>query len=131
MHFKDTLGTIRKTLEKEFEITRSFYASNHNLSLSIMKTADYIRQIYIVLQRINHLTETYSHNTNKKLSAAILNNILIELQYLKIANHELNKNLEETRQQQEIEFQISGKLIHLRNEVEKTIHKAEAILSAA
>jgi hypothetical protein len=130
MSFGDLLDGIGRTLEKEREQMNSLSCSIHSVYSTARKTAAYIEQLESILKRIDAIFKTYQMNSNSKLTVAILNNLLIELQYIKITNDEMDGYLEDMRKEQGVQTHISGKLIGLRKEIDKAVSKATAIINS-
>jgi transcriptional regulator with GAF, ATPase, and Fis domain len=133
---KRFLAQINNNLQSEKRnINQLFLSSSHTIT-ELYKTNSYVEQLKAIIKKLNNLLlahEKFQKTTPPQIRktkeyAKLVNQVAVEFQYLIATNQAMNDNLEEIRKTEGIQCNISGKMMHLKKEINKIIKKAQKVL---
>jgi DNA repair ATPase RecN len=127
-------------LEEQKRNINQFYLVAQHTVTDLYRAGDYILYIEGILKKIDSLLAIYESlkpiaqtlkapDSKIKEYAQLLNNIKIELKYLKATSEAMDDQLKKLKASEEIEHRLSGSLTELKKQVNKTLTKVEKILN--
>lgn len=127
------IDTIYDNLEDPKININQFYEITKSTITDIYRINAYIEQLTYILKRLRKLLSIYDNTENKDRKtesyANLLNDIAIELQYLKATDEAMDDNLNDINKIEGIDLNISSRIMDLKKEVRKIIYKAEKIIA--
>ena len=134
---KNLFKKMMNILEDQRKYVNSLSFSNHSITTELYRTKGFVEQLEGIIKKLIGLFMTYedinktpSGNFRKtKEYSLLINNIMAELQYLKATSEVMDDNLDKIKKSEHIQFHISGKIIGLKKQINKTIKKAEDIIN--
>jgi len=126
--------------EQKRNLNQFYLVSQHTVTDLLYKANTYAAHIEGILKKIDILLAIYESlkpitesatapNNKTKEYAQLLNNIAIELQMLRSTADAMDEQLKKLKESGDIEHKISGNLLELKKQANKTIRKVEQIIS--
>jgi len=119
------------------DINQLYLVTQHAVT-DIYRANSYAAQLEGILQKISSLLAIYESLKNSaadmtdkeaKKYAQLLNNIATETKFLKATSEAMDDTIKKVKDSGDIEHRISGNIVHLKKQVNKTLKKMEQIIS--
>ena len=116
-------------------ISQFHFTASHTIT-ELYRADSYVEQLKSILRNLNNLITLHDRMVKNnpleirktKVYANLVNNIAVEMQYLKATNEAMEDNLDEIKRTELIQHRISGKMLDLKRQVNRMIEKSEKIL---
>ncbi len=124
-------------LNEEKRAINQFHLTASHTITELYKADNYTDRLNAIIKRLDcllyfegELKKEGFNITNSKDYANTINNISSELQFLKSTNNAMEDNLKEIHEPENIQIEISGSMIGLKEEIKKIINESEKILTS-
>ena len=138
------MASAQHLIKKMFEILEAqkrdinqLYLVTQHAVTDIYRANSYAAQLEGILSKIGSLLVIYESlksiedmtDKEAKEYAQLLNSIATELKFLKATSEAMDDTIKKVRDSGDIEHRISGNIVHLKKQVNKTLKKMEQIIS--